>query len=186
MKDYIVEEELVHSGYKCVVVMQNSAHRCGYVGVPKGHPLYGKSYNDHLNVTMSEMEGVEIGKRGIFSVIMQAFDDTDRVRLEAYFDVHGSITFSDGGENSEYPIPSDLWWFGFDCNHAGDAKDYESAKKLFSGDLETIRRIERLEEIDRMYPIAEDVIRTCEYAKNECKSLAEQLKAYAEKHKSEV
>lgn len=41
-KRYIVEREFEHVGYKCVVIFGNMAHRCGYVGIPKNHTLYGK------------------------------------------------------------------------------------------------------------------------------------------------
>lgn len=33
-------------------------------------------------------------------------------------DVHGGLTYS--GCDGEYPIESDLWWFGFDTAHYGD------------------------------------------------------------------
>lgn len=41
---YIVEREFEHVGYKCVVTFNVMGHRCGYVGIPKNHPLYGKEY----------------------------------------------------------------------------------------------------------------------------------------------
>lgn len=43
---YIVEREFEHAGYKCVVVFQSLGHRCGYVGIPITHPLYGKGYDE--------------------------------------------------------------------------------------------------------------------------------------------
>jgi hypothetical protein len=38
---------------------------------------------------------------------------------DPYPDVHGGLTFSEG--ISDYPVESDLWWFGYDCNHLWDA-----------------------------------------------------------------
>lgn len=35
-----VEKQFYYKGYLCVVVMQTMWHRCGYVGIPKEHPLY--------------------------------------------------------------------------------------------------------------------------------------------------
>jgi hypothetical protein len=29
-----------------LVVLRRHGHRCGYIGVPQGHALYGKSYDD--------------------------------------------------------------------------------------------------------------------------------------------
>lgn len=49
-KRYIVEREFEHVGYKCVVIFGNMAHRCGYVGIPKNHTLYGKNYDYHLEI----------------------------------------------------------------------------------------------------------------------------------------
>ena len=176
---YIVEREFEHAGYKCVVVFQKMGHRCGYVGVPKGSKLYGKRCSDKLDVDMSELEGQEIGKRGIIPIFLQAFDGGENVRLDLYFDVHGGITFADGGDGSDYPIKSDLWWLGFDCGHAGDRIDYELSMKIFP---EKAEKYKRLMQIDReVYGEPEerdDVIRSEEYVAEECKRLAEQIREY--------
>ena len=141
MKNYCVESEFTFKGLKCVVVMQDMGHRCGYVGVPKEHLLFGKKYDEW------EVEGL---------------------------DVHGGITYSD--KDGEYPIPSDLWWFGFDCAHYGDAPDYEAAKKLFSDDLDTVRYLEERKKTDKKCGIGtHGVIRSCEYVKAQCRKLADQL-----------
>ena len=69
---------------------------CGYVGVGPDHPLHGKDY-DTINP-----------------------------------DVHGGLTFADGCADGDDPSegvchvpqpgrPDDVWWFGFDCGHQGDA-----------------------------------------------------------------
>jgi hypothetical protein len=41
-------------------------------------------------------------------------------------DVHGSLTFSESSDETNYPAPSTekVWWFGFDCGHSGDGKDF--------------------------------------------------------------
>lgn len=46
MARYIVESDFEYKGYRCVVVLQGAGHRCAYVGVPMGHPFYGKTYDD--------------------------------------------------------------------------------------------------------------------------------------------
>lgn len=39
--------EFKHEGLDCLMVRHpSSLHWCGYVGVPKGHPLFGKHYNE--------------------------------------------------------------------------------------------------------------------------------------------
>jgi len=70
---------------------------------------------------------------------------------EQCFSVHGGITYWGGGSNSSYPIPSSLWWFGFDCDHAGDA---------------------RIEEDD---PLPYGIVRDLNYVVAECEKLAEQI-----------
>lgn len=104
-------------------------------------------------------------------------DEDERIRIEAYFQCHGGITFAGGGENSDYPINSDLWWFGFDCAHIGDKADLDYAIQKFPS-----RRIKFLyrKSIEDMFPIEGDVIRTEEYVADECKKLAEQLKEFEE------
>ena len=139
MKNYRIESEFEHMGLKCVAIMTDMAHRCGYVGIKKNHVLYGKEYGN----------------------------------IGTYFDVHGGITYSGGGNRSKYPIESDLWWFGFDCAHWGDGKDFETAKKLFSDDQEKLDYIGYFEKTYENLPDGD--ICTKEYVENECRHLAEQL-----------
>ncbi len=182
--EHIVEREFEHAGYKCVVVFTIMGHRCGYVGVPKESKLYGKNYTDKLNVKMEEMYGKTLGKRGIIPWFCACFDDKEeRVGLDLYFDVHGGLTYSGGGKNSKYPIESDLWWFGFDCIHAGDRKDYEYTMKLFPQEEKRCKDLMRIErEIYGKDGNTDEVIRSEEYVAEECKRLAEQIKEYEERH----
>lgn len=39
-----IEEDFEHCGYRCIVLVNAMCLRCGYVGVPKSHPDYKKSY----------------------------------------------------------------------------------------------------------------------------------------------
>ena len=115
-REYIVEREFEHAGYKCVVTFGDMGHRCGYVGIPESHLLYGKHYDKHLKIKKADIGDREVS--GIFPLLGACLDDDERIRIEAYFQCHGGITYAGGGENSKYPIESDLWWFGFDCAHA--------------------------------------------------------------------
>ncbi len=67
-----------------------SRHRCGYVAVPVGHPLYGVRYSD----------------------------DDGRRSLEQVIDCHGGLTFSDTHDHIDKK--DTRWWFGFECAHADD------------------------------------------------------------------
>jgi hypothetical protein len=111
-------------------------HRCGYVGVPIGHSLFGLQYMD----------------------------------IDNDINVHGGITYSD--KNGNYPIKNnELWWFGFDCAHYGDAQDYEQA---FNYGLISKESYERYQELEDKWP-TKGTKRGCGYVENECKSLARQL-----------
>lgn len=125
------------TGMPCLAVRHpTSGHWCGYAGVSPDHPLYGKGYDD-------------VG-----------------------FDVHGGITFTDpcqpGDDESKgvchLPDPGEpdhVWWFGFDCAHAGD---YSPKDKRY--------------EEERGYPFTVqpyENYRTLEYVKQECANLAAQL-----------
>ena len=44
---------------------------------------------------------------------------------------HGGLTYSTQDEDNDYPVPSDLWWFGFDFAHAWDKRDDQRVKELF-------------------------------------------------------
>ena len=134
-KPWVVEREFEYLGYKCVVAFQRLGHRCGYVGVPMNHRLYGENYS------------------------------------EIDFDCHGGLTYSGGGSNSEYPIESDLWWFGFDCAHYMDSSDYELAMKYFP---EETKRLMRVFEVEKEIP-SRGEIRSEEYVANECMRIVEQI-----------
>lgn len=73
MPDYIVERKFEHAGYECVVLFLSMGHRCGYVGIPKKHPLYGKDYMD-----IEDFENEKIGKRKIVSLSRGACDDAEK------------------------------------------------------------------------------------------------------------
>lgn len=117
---YTVEKDYQYSGCRCVVIMTSMGHRCGYIGINKSHPLYGAHYSKKSEILQSRLEWLknqEIGKRGIIPTFCW---DGKSVSPEILFEVHGGITFSNGGEKSEYPVESNLWWFGFDCAHLDD------------------------------------------------------------------
>lgn len=91
--------------------------------------------------------------------------------------MHGGITFADGGENSNYPIESDLWWFGFDCRHCDDGKELELAYERFPKYKASIAM---QIELEKVYSIDGLAVRTEDYVAAECKKLAEQLKEFEE------
>lgn len=113
------EKEWVHeaSGYKCYMYRHDSLkHWCGYVDVPKGHPLHGKSYNDEITVPKSIWDRpIEMDKIGIINLFCSAVKDPDEGQMDLVmaFDVHGGLTYAKEREDG-------AWRFGFDCAHSGD------------------------------------------------------------------
>ena len=130
--------EFRHAGFPCLLVRGPAGAWCGYVGVPPGHPLHGKR--------ATYEEDCPVGK----------------------LRVHGGITYEApcqaGGHICHIPAPGepdDVWWLGFDCNHAGDvAPKYDAID----------RRLGRPTGWGTLHEY-----RTMEYARAETESLSEQL-----------
>lgn len=97
-KEQFVDEA---TGLPCLIVRNRGGALCGYVGVPGGHPAFGKNYDD-----VTQDGG-------------------------GYIDVHGGLTFSDFCQPNQDEskgichVPGDgepdqVWWLGFDCAHCDD------------------------------------------------------------------
>lgn len=83
------------TGLPCLIVRGPAGALCGYVGIPKGHPYYGRHYDE---VPVEAHGGLTFG---------------DYCRVDSPED--SSICHVPGpGE------PDDVYWLGFDCAHAGD------------------------------------------------------------------
>jgi len=150
-----IEKEGIYKNIKYVCVfIYDMGHRCGYVGFPKDSIFYGIQYNENIsekfNISRKKFNNTELGKKSILSIF---FSKSGSIELQQLIDVHGSITYSSG--NKEYPIKSDLWFFGFDCAHSGDGKDLKKASNV-------------IKEIELKYP-TNGIIRDLEYVENECK-----------------
>jgi hypothetical protein len=161
---YTIERDWECHGLRCIAIaIKGTGHRCGYIGIPKTHPLYGLEYSqpsEKLKDAWEKVKEGSIGKRGIIPLLCGALYDLPRVDI--VFDVHGSITYSGG---DDYPIEnSGLWWFGFDCGHDGDKPDPDLLD-------------ERVKNLHLYY---HGTIRTLDYVVSECENLAEQLSAFKE------
>lgn len=93
-------KEWKHAGLPCLALRQNSlGHWCGYVGVPKGHPLFGAEYSVETPALKGESP-------------------------EGFLRVHGGITFSNHCHGNICHVGDaegdERFWFGFDCAHLGD------------------------------------------------------------------
>ena len=171
-KRYIIESDFIFKGFRCIGIFGDSGTRCGYVGIPKGHPLYKKDYQDSVNMKLEDFKE-PFDKRGIIGILCNVLEGDDKVHICTLFNVHGGITFADGGEDSEYPVKSDLWWLGFDCAHYDDAKDLVTLKKEFDN-----TRTDLIIKMEEEWPISDTTVRTKEYVVSELKSLVDQIIKY--------
>jgi hypothetical protein len=85
------------AGLPGMIVRNGLGALCGYAAVPPSHPWHGRGYSDG------------------------EWPDT----LGHQIDVHGGLTYADAcaGHVCHVPAPGEpdnVWWFGFDCAHAGD------------------------------------------------------------------
>lgn len=117
------EESGEYKGMKTFIKRGPVGHLCGYVGIPEGHPWFGKDYNDQVNVPKAIMERpIDVDKVGAINLLCAAgkSDDMKEGFLDIVFaiDVHGGLTYA--SECVPMEKPDGFWWFGFDCAHAGD------------------------------------------------------------------
>ncbi|MDP8928646.1 MAG: hypothetical protein M3O70_08760 [Actinomycetota bacterium] len=99
----------------CMIVRHpHLGHWCGYVGVAPEHPWHGISYDGCLEDRSCTDQW-----------------ECEHTSPERNVRVHGGVTFAGGCRDDEDPAtsichvpqpgrPTDVWWFGFDCAHAGD------------------------------------------------------------------
>lgn len=126
---------------------------CGYVGIAEGHPLFGKGYSECVSKGCAEQ---------------YCYEHTP----ESMLDVHGGITYADRCQDGpeaiaicHVPEPGQadhVWWFGFDCAHAGDL----SPGYAFTFGLAVVS--------------GGDVYRDLAYVRRQCAHLAQQLKLLSE------
>lgn len=105
------------TGYSCLITRHpNMGHLCGYVGITKDHPLYGKDYKFKIPVNDEIMQReVEMERFPAMEAFLYACqEDRGEMELSLAVNVHGGVTFSGKVEGGN------LWWFGFDCAHSHD------------------------------------------------------------------
>ena len=91
-KAYWVDEA---TGLDCRIVRNEAGGLCGYVGVPKGHPFFEKSYDD--------LNEEDINVHGGLTYSGKSQDK----EMDYLLPPQGDST-------------NNIWWLGFDCAHYGD------------------------------------------------------------------
>jgi len=100
-------------------------HWCGYVGVPKDHPLHGVEYSQESEVLKGRLDKLLQTPANEVPMTMarsiSALCGDLKARPDTVLDVHGGITYSRACEGPIcHDAPEKVWWFGFDCAHYGD------------------------------------------------------------------
>jgi len=101
-------------------------HLCGYIGVPKGHPWYGKDYDaieadvhgglthfgsERLLFRPSRERQEYLTKHPLGK--SEDWNDEEYAKLPRWNTVEREEAFP-------HDTGLDVWWLGFDCAHAGD------------------------------------------------------------------
>lgn len=97
----------------------NRDWRCGYVEVPSNHPLFGVGYEDECEALTKSFHTLNNWTKRHLSVILSFFTPDGVLTPQAVIVPHGGLTYSGNGTVG-FPIKSDGWWFGFDCDHFAD------------------------------------------------------------------
>ena len=130
---YVVEKDwITQAGLRAVVIAvfhsgtQKKQARCGYVGVSKESAFFGKAYSEQLDfISQEQAQNSQIGEKSPILILAATVGSDDsktlvRRSLDIIIDCHGGLTYASHEENSNYPVESNLWWFGFDCSHYED------------------------------------------------------------------
>jgi len=145
----VEKEWTTEAGFKAVAVMTTFGTRNGYIEIDLDPRL--EYYCSSVNLdTIEDWTPDLIAKQ----------------RHINNLEVHGGVTFLGkilGGRKA----------IGFDCNHAWDAPDWDTADKLFGDDPDYQLLVDSRKS---MYEPTDAVVRTLDYVIAECESLAKQLK----------
>jgi len=153
-------DKTTEDGFRLLVIFQEAGYRCGYVGLPEDHCANGFNYYED-------------------NMQLENAIDYDKEKLDIQIAInnikaHGWLTYS---QRNEKIWKDDRWYFGFDCAHFGDAKDFDTAFEYFKDEPNVIKNLKIFQEIDDEYPTyAKGTIKTLNYVINEVESLYEQLK----------
>lgn len=128
-KKVVEKTWITRAGYDAVCLFIRGTHRCGYVGIPPKHPLHRVDYCKPTDVLK------------------------DGAKPETALKVHGGLTYAAGSKDYPIKCSDNLWWYGFDCAHAGD------------GMLGIMVRL-----------TLGKPVRSMDYVIDECEKLADQLK----------
>lgn len=84
------------SGYVGLITRhEHFGNLCGYIGVPKSHPLHGSHYGTVVHLGKDYMRSL-LAARGVAELYEDDVQKGD-VQVQALLDAHGGITYADHG-----------------------------------------------------------------------------------------
>jgi hypothetical protein len=102
------------TGLPCLALRGRIVAWCGYVGIDDTHPFYGLHYEDIPS--LDAHGGVTYSGPGWGHGKAEEINDPDFRDRALYFGIDSLSLNVDTGSDERKP----LWFFGFDCAHAGD------------------------------------------------------------------
>jgi hypothetical protein len=153
------------AGFVCVVRRTLEFKQlCGYVGIPRSHPLYEVDRCELIPSPEDWRNGIgwDIDEHGAIDTFVTLLQDhageipVGFAPLNMLIGVHGGLTWSD----RLYDHTG--WWFGFHCGHAYD---------FMPGLAELITEAGR----DASFLYGMSTYRTFDYVKQECATLAQRI-----------
>lgn len=114
--------DFTHAGMSCLALRHSeNGHWCGYVGVPREHPLYGKVWTETPEIS----------------------------DLDAHMGVNYSAACDGAICHVPAPgMPDDVWWLGCDFGHSFDLSPAIAARER-AWDLHQLRKSRELPEFMR-------------------------------------
>lgn len=109
-----------------------------------------------------------MGHRCGYAGIPKTHPDYRKDYDDLYIECHGDLTYAEPELYNQ--DDEETWWFGFDCNHIGDSPDKEAMLRLFPDYYENFLDMYRPNLYRHCVP------RTLEYATEQCRLIAKQLK----------
>ena len=126
----VVERNFECGKYHCLVVFTRNGVYNGYIGVPKGHFLYKQPYgkrNERLKFDKDKAFNNNVF--GFFEELLTGDKQRECLAPDLYFSAHCGFNYS-GALPGYKEAKRGYWYFGFDCGHCADGRDFEKAYKL--------------------------------------------------------
>ena len=158
------EDAFEASGLSCIMKRDHNLVWTGHVGVPPSHALF-RQRRDVLVEVPSDAVGLPVDVKRVCMAdvhgIVPPAIKAGNLPLSVLVAVHGGLWST--GVRAENP---ELWFFGFQCGHAGDYRPADPSNQQARQNAATTER-----------PYTPDNYRTYDYARKECEGLAAQLAA---------